>query len=371
VSAETAAALAARVERAVAARARLARRPLRATVASLAAAARRWREDAALARGLPEAAGLGPEMVAAVLPLAAAVLDEGAMAELVGRELGAGALDRPAPAGPAVVAHVLASNVPALALPAIALGCLAGAAVAVKSGRRDPLSAPAFERALADVDPELAATVVTDYWPGGDAPRDATLARADVVVVTGGDDAVAAFAARVRGRLVAHGPRLSVAAVGDRADAEGVAHAPSGPASPRRSRPSPGACRPCPRASPSAPPSGSSATRPRGRPSARCGPAPGGRSCSTRRPACARPAASGPCACIRWRGSRTCPRSSPRAGSSASRSRAPGRARSWGRSAIGAWRASARRATCSARGSRGRAGSGRRSARSSGAPPGP
>jgi Acyl-CoA reductase (LuxC) len=223
VSEETAATLAARVERAVAARARLPRRPLRATVASLAAAARRWREDAQLGATLPEAAGLTPAMVAAVVPLAADVLDEGAMSELVERELGAGALGRPAPDGPAVVAHVLASNVPALALPAIALGCLAGAAVVVKSGRRDPLSAPAFERALGAVDPELAATVVTDYWPGSGDARDETLALADVVIVTGGDDAIAAFAGRVRGRLVAHGPRLSVAAVGADADVEALA----------------------------------------------------------------------------------------------------------------------------------------------------
>jgi acyl-CoA reductase-like NAD-dependent aldehyde dehydrogenase len=111
---------------------------------------------------------------------------------------------------------VLASNVPALALPAIALGCLAGAAVVVKSGRGDPLSAPAFQRALAAVDPDLAATVVTTYWPGGERTHeDVVLARADVVVVTGGDAAIAALAARVRGRLVAHGPRLSVATVTD------------------------------------------------------------------------------------------------------------------------------------------------------------
>jgi acyl-CoA reductase-like NAD-dependent aldehyde dehydrogenase len=127
-----------------------------------------------------------------------------------------------------LVAHVLASNVPALALPAIALACLAGAAVVVKSGRRDALSAPAFVRALADVDPELAATIVTEYWRGGDLAReDALLARADVVVLTGGDEAIAALAGRARGRVIAHGPRVSAAALGRSAldDARGTAKA--------------------------------------------------------------------------------------------------------------------------------------------------
>jgi len=104
--------------------------------------------------------------------------------------------------------------VPALALPAIALGCLAGAAVLVKSGRDDPLSAPAFQRALAAVDPELAATVVTTYWPGGAAIEDTVLAPADVIVATGGDVALAALGARFGARMVAHGPRWSVALIG-------------------------------------------------------------------------------------------------------------------------------------------------------------
>src|SRR5436309_499918 len=113
------------------------------------------------------------------------------------------------------VAHVVASHVPALALPAIALGCLAGAAVLVKSGRDDPLSAPAFQRALAAVDPVLAATVVTAYWPGGEVAReDAALGRAAVVVATGGDATLAALAPRLGRRLIAHGPRWSVALVG-------------------------------------------------------------------------------------------------------------------------------------------------------------
>src|SRR5205823_6564484 len=83
------------------------------------------------------------------------------------------------------------------------VAALAGAAVLVKSGRADPLSAPAFQRALAAVDAQLAATVVTTYWPGGDvAQEDAVLGRAEVVVATGGDATLAALAERLGDRLV-------------------------------------------------------------------------------------------------------------------------------------------------------------------------
>ena len=221
MSAETPAALRARLEAAVEARALLRARPLHETIAALAAAAARWRDDAALRAELPAAACLSPAMIAAVVPIAAGALDAQALAELARREWGAGAAARPAPPGPALVAHVVASNVPALALPAIALGCLAGAAVLVKSGRDDPLSAPAFQRALAAVDPALAATIVAAYWPGGDPAReDAALGRAEVVAVTGSDATLAALAPRLGRRLIAHGPRWSVAVVGRAAAAE-------------------------------------------------------------------------------------------------------------------------------------------------------
>src|SRR5205814_2831154 len=95
----------------LAARARLRHRPLRETVSALAAAARRWCDDASLRAALPAAARLSPAMVDAVLPIVADMLDEESMTALVEQELGPGAAERPAPDGPALVAHVLASNV--------------------------------------------------------------------------------------------------------------------------------------------------------------------------------------------------------------------------------------------------------------------
>ena len=215
------------LDAALAARDRLAALPIRARAEALAGAARRWRRDRALAAAVAESSGLSPAMVDAVLPLAADALGARAMAALVEAELGPGAAAAP-PEGPAVVLHVLASNVPALGLPAIALGVLVGAVVVVKSGREDPHSAPAFVDALRAELPELAATVVAAYWPGGTrAIEDALLARADVAVLTGGDAALAALAPRARGRRILHGPRTSVAAVARDAlgDAAGVAAA--------------------------------------------------------------------------------------------------------------------------------------------------
>ena len=207
--------LEASLEAAVAARARLAGRPIRETAASLAEAARRWRDDPALSAALPDAAGLTPAMVRHVLPLIAEPIDADALAALHAREACASR-------APALVAAVVASNVPGLALPAIVHGCLAGAAIVVKSGHADTLSAPAFRRALAQVDPPLAETIVATYWPGGSHPdEDAVLARADVVVATGADATVASLAHRLGDKVLAYGDRASVAAVSsDASDAE-------------------------------------------------------------------------------------------------------------------------------------------------------
>ncbi len=202
------AALAPALDAAIAARARLRGRPVRETAAALADAAARWRGDAELRAALPAAIDLTPPVVAAGLDAAAGALDADDMMELAARELGA-----TPPAAPALIAHVLASNVPALALPAAALACLAGSAVLLKSGRADPLSAPAFQRALAAVDPELAATIVAAYWRGGDVEAERALASATVVVASGSDASIAALARRLGDRLIGHGARTSVAVV--------------------------------------------------------------------------------------------------------------------------------------------------------------
>lgn len=207
---ETAASLRDRIAAAIEARRRLRDRPIAEIARALAAATHAWRDDAALRDQLPDALGLTAPVVAAGIAHAAEAFDADLMIALARTELAG----LEPPDDPPLVAHVLASNVPALALPAIAHACLAGAAVVVKSGRRDRLSAPAFVRALATVDPALAATVVDAYWPGGDRDREATLLEhATVVVATGSDVTVEALALRSPVRVVAHGARTSVVAV--------------------------------------------------------------------------------------------------------------------------------------------------------------
>jgi len=204
--------LEASIDAAVAARARLRDRPIRATATALADAARRWRDDPELVARLPEIARLTAPMVRATLPLVAEALDADALCELHAREARSSG-------GPRLVVAIVASNVPGLALPAIAQACLARAAIVIKSGRADTLSAPAFHRALAAVDPDLAATIVPAYWPGGDAEVESrVLPRADVVVAMGSDVTVETLRRWHGARLLADGTRSSFAVV--RADAE-------------------------------------------------------------------------------------------------------------------------------------------------------
>src|SRR5262249_15288725 len=224
VTIETLDTLRSRIDAAIRARDQLRSRPVADTIDALVAAAARWREDRDVAEGLAASARLSPPVIAAGIDFAEEAIDASTLAGLAEREWGPGATSKPRPGGPELVAHVLASNVPALALPAIALGCLAGAAVVVKSGRRDSISAPALQPALPPVDPGPPATALPAHWPGGDAPReDDVLARADVVVVTGGPVALRALAPRLRRAVVEHGPRVSAAVVARRALTDGAA----------------------------------------------------------------------------------------------------------------------------------------------------
>lgn len=201
------------IEAAASARAGLAR-SVGDVAGALAEAAKWWRRAPDLPPRLAAGGGWAPVMVADALDGIVAPFDAPAMERLAAQE-------RPTTAPPAVVAHVLASNVPALALPAIAHALLAGAAVVVKSGRGDVVSAPTFHDALRAVDPDLARTVVTASWPRGDTARDAALlAAAPVTVLTGSDEAIAALAPRAHGRVLTFGARTSVAILADPSSAD-------------------------------------------------------------------------------------------------------------------------------------------------------
>lgn len=195
------------------------------TAVDAACAARRPRDAAAIAAAIAQAAGIwatDPRLraLAASTQLAPAMIDT--VVAQVQRMLRADDLlalaasdpPRDGDVAPGLVGHVLASNVPALALPAIAHALLVGAAVVLKSGRADQLSAPLFCEALAAVEPSLAATIVPTYWPGG-APEweAAAFGNANVLVGTGGDATIGALTDRFGATLRAHGDRSSVVVI--------------------------------------------------------------------------------------------------------------------------------------------------------------
>lgn len=72
-----------------------------------------------------------------------------------------------------------------------------------------------FGRTLREVDPDIGRAVVVEGWERGSGEGDAILAAADLVIATGGAEAVAAIQREVSPdtRLILHGPRLSAAIV--------------------------------------------------------------------------------------------------------------------------------------------------------------
>jgi hypothetical protein len=96
---------------------------------------------------------------------------------------------------PSVVALVLAGNTPLMSWSPLAACLLAGCTVFVKMSRDETLWPRLFVEALAEADPEVAARVVLDVWPGDD-PRTAELVGvADAVVAFGSDVTLAALRA--------------------------------------------------------------------------------------------------------------------------------------------------------------------------------
>lgn len=114
----------------------------------------------------------------------------------------------------------LAANLPALAVQPLLPALAARRPVLLKSPSAEPLFAPAFVRALVRRLPTLADAVATLTWRGGSDDLEAPLLeRAGVVLAYGDAEAVASLVRRApRGRVVAYGPRTSLAAAARGAD---------------------------------------------------------------------------------------------------------------------------------------------------------
>lgn len=139
----------------------------------------------------------------------------GGVREAPARALAARAAERaPESPVPGFDGVVLAGNLPALAVQSVLPALVAGRPLLLKSASNEPHFAPALLAALAEREPALAEAFAAVSFPGADIERlDAAFAGARRVVAYGGAAAVAELGARFGDRLLAHGPRASVALV--------------------------------------------------------------------------------------------------------------------------------------------------------------
>ena len=212
--------------------ARLRERRTDALVESLGRAGARFLDPAdpirqAALELLPAAAGLSPAMAREVVDGMARDWTADRLARLVRAQFpDPGVLDgfRPGPGGSRVrafghhlVVQLGAGNVAGVSVGGVARALLTRAPVLLKPGLHDAVLPVLYARALAECDPGLADALAVLYWPGGTVAVEAeVLARAGLVVVYGGGDAVEAARARLPPTtpLVAYSHKVGVALVG-------------------------------------------------------------------------------------------------------------------------------------------------------------
>jgi hypothetical protein len=132
--------------------------------------------------------------------------------------------------GPRLATHVFSGNVPGVAVTSLIRSLLVKAATLGKTAVGEPLLPALFARGVAEEDAGLGECLAVTYWPGGDqALETVALGTAEVAVVYGGAEAVAAVRAATppETRVLVYGPKLSFGVVGREAldDAEGTARA--------------------------------------------------------------------------------------------------------------------------------------------------
>lgn len=114
---------------------------------------------------------------------------------------------------------VLAGNVPGLAAQSLLPALLAGRPLLIKSASSEPLFAPALVAALARREPALGEAFAAVTFAGGEPGlARAAFAETGVVLAYGGADALAALAGELGERLVAQGPKASLAFVAGEID---------------------------------------------------------------------------------------------------------------------------------------------------------
>lgn len=168
-------------------------------------------ERRALMPALVATSRLSPEGLTEALDVVLAGWTGDAAARLAAR---AGSDGEASPAG-----VVLAGNVPGLAAQSLLPALLAGRPLLVKSASSEPLFAAALVAALARREPALGEAFAAVAFRG-DEPglARAAFAEAGVVLAYGGAEALAALGSELGARLVAQGPKASIALVGGAVD---------------------------------------------------------------------------------------------------------------------------------------------------------
>lgn len=125
---------------------------------------------------------------------------------------------------PSLAGVVLAANIPGLAVQSLLPAILLGRPLLLKSASAEPWFAPALIAALVAREPALADAYAAVHFSGDD--EGAFIAAFESVaplLAYGGGPAIDSLAARFGDRLIAHGPKASIAIVGRDADPVGTA----------------------------------------------------------------------------------------------------------------------------------------------------
>ncbi len=208
-------------------------RPVRDVVAAIDGVARRLLDprDALRARAVDlvaAATGLSAPMTAHVLDRMAEDWRSEALLPLLEDEFGgADALDHFAAAGepglrrraigPEVTFHVFSGNVPGVSVTSLIRALLVKSASLAKTAAGEPILAPLFARALAEVDPGLGACLAVTYWKGGSEElEEIALNEADAVIAYGGHPAIQSLRERTPPRtpFLGYGHHVSFAVIG-------------------------------------------------------------------------------------------------------------------------------------------------------------
>ena len=121
---------------------------------------------------------------------------------------------------PRLVVAVLAQNTPGLAVAPTFLALGLGAPILLKPSIGEPTFAARLAESIQKADSDLGRAVGVGRWRGGEVEIEGlAFGAADRVIVYGSASTIAATRAAAPGKVVAHGPRVSVAVVGASATA--------------------------------------------------------------------------------------------------------------------------------------------------------